>query len=54
MALLSSCFGILSAFSPNFGMMVFIRALLGFGGAGGGQGCVGPQLECWGEHVTVC
>ena len=30
----------MSAFAPNFGMMVFIRALLGFGGAGGGQGCV--------------
>ena len=30
----------MSAFSPDFGMMVFLRALLGFASAGGGQGCV--------------
>ena len=43
-AFLSSCFGIMSAFSPNFEMLLFLRTLMGFTAGGSAQGYVTHTL----------
>ena len=36
-SLVSAASGVMSAFSPNYGWIVFLRTLLGFAAGGGGQ-----------------
>ena len=39
----SATFGLLSAFSPSYGWMVFLRTMLGIAAAGDNQGWAWPQ-----------